>query len=122
MSYGRFGLCLFKPASRQNCSGYPYPHPVGARGPVHLVGAEGFEPPTLCSQSRCATRLRYAPKFTPARNACGHRGAECTPSPEYGQTAVGGAISCQREAFQALLLCFTAQLNRYIICPPIYTV
>ncbi len=26
-----------------------------------LVGAEGFEPPTLCSQSRCATRLRYAP-------------------------------------------------------------
>ena len=27
-----------------------------------MVGAEGFEPPTLCSQSRCATRLRYAPK------------------------------------------------------------
>ena len=27
----------------------------------NLVGAEGFEPPTLCSQSRCATRLRYAP-------------------------------------------------------------
>jgi hypothetical protein len=28
---------------------------------VLMVGAEGFEPPTLCSQSRCATRLRYAP-------------------------------------------------------------
>ena len=28
---------------------------------VKLVGAEGFEPPALCSQSRCATRLRYAP-------------------------------------------------------------
>ena len=28
---------------------------------ILLVGAEGFEPPTLCSQSRCATRLRYAP-------------------------------------------------------------
>ena len=28
-----------------------------------MVGAEGFEPPTLCSQSRCATRLRYAPMF-----------------------------------------------------------
>jgi hypothetical protein len=27
-----------------------------------LVGAEGFEPPTPCSQSRCATRLRYAPR------------------------------------------------------------
>lgn len=26
-----------------------------------MVGAEGFEPPTLCSQSRCATGLRYAP-------------------------------------------------------------
>src|SRR6185503_16633183 len=26
-----------------------------------VVGAEGFEPPTLCSQSRCATRLRHAP-------------------------------------------------------------
>ena len=29
-----------------------------------MVGAEGFEPPTLCSQSRCATRLRYAPTVT----------------------------------------------------------
>ena len=28
-----------------------------------MVGAEGFEPPTLCSQSRCATRLRYAPTY-----------------------------------------------------------
>lgn len=26
-----------------------------------MVGAIGFEPTTLCSQSRCATRLRYAP-------------------------------------------------------------
>ncbi len=28
-----------------------------------MVGATGFEPATLCSQSRCATRLRYAPTF-----------------------------------------------------------
>jgi hypothetical protein len=28
-----------------------------------LVGARGFEPPTPCSQSRCATRLRHAPIF-----------------------------------------------------------
>ena len=27
-----------------------------------LVGVEGFEPPTFCSQSRRATRLRYTPK------------------------------------------------------------
>lgn len=26
-----------------------------------MVGTEGFEPPTLCSQNRCATRLRYVP-------------------------------------------------------------
>ena len=26
-----------------------------------LVGARGFEPPTPCSQSRCATGLRHAP-------------------------------------------------------------
>src|SRR5690606_2226061 len=29
--------------------------------PRTLVGAEGFEPPTFCSQSRRATRLRYTP-------------------------------------------------------------
>ena len=26
-----------------------------------MVGAKGFEPSTLWSQTRCATRLRYAP-------------------------------------------------------------
>jgi hypothetical protein len=26
-----------------------------------LVGTRGFEPPTLCSQSRCSTRLSYVP-------------------------------------------------------------
>src|SRR5436853_6782672 len=31
---------------------------------VFAVGARGFEPPTPCSQTRCATRLRYAPKFS----------------------------------------------------------
>ena len=29
-----------------------------------VVGVDGFEPPTLCSQSRCATRLRYTPICT----------------------------------------------------------
>jgi hypothetical protein len=28
---------------------------------ILLVGARGFEPPTSCSQSRRATRLRHAP-------------------------------------------------------------
>ena len=26
-----------------------------------MVGVEGFEPPTTCTQNRCATRLRYTP-------------------------------------------------------------
>ena len=38
---------------------------------IMLVGAEGFEPPTLCSQSRCATRLRYAPTTS----------FDCSPNP-----------------------------------------
>jgi hypothetical protein len=37
--------------------------PVGALlAMTEMVGATGFEPATLCSQSRCATGLRYAPK------------------------------------------------------------
>src|SRR5216684_6145609 len=35
--------------------------------PDAVVGARGFEPPTSCSQSRCATRLRHAPE-PPARH------------------------------------------------------
>ena len=29
---------------------------------LHIVGIPGFEPGTPCSQSRCATGLRYIPK------------------------------------------------------------
>ena len=32
-----------------------------------MVGVEGFEPPTSCSQSRRATRLRYTPNDAAAR-------------------------------------------------------
>ena len=35
-----------------------YPNELQAH---KLVGVEGFEPPTSCSQSRRATRLRYTP-------------------------------------------------------------
>ncbi len=34
-----------------------------ARPIRYVVGARGFEPPTPWSQTRCATRLRYAPKL-----------------------------------------------------------
>ncbi len=33
------------------------------RSKRRLVGARGFEPPTSCSQSRRATRLRHAPSI-----------------------------------------------------------
>ena len=35
--------------------------PLKANPLILLVGAAGFEPATSCSQSRRATRLRYAP-------------------------------------------------------------
>ena len=60
-----------------------------------LVGAEGFEPPAPCSQSRCSTRLSYAPTvglFSPTvgRNAMRCPAAGRT-SPSYLllRTAVG---------------------------------
>ena len=34
---------------------------TGYRVGKQLVGVAGFEPTTLCSQSRCATRLRHTP-------------------------------------------------------------
>ena len=43
-------------------------------GGLRLVGATGFEPATTCTPSKCATRLRYAPKTAGFR-----RGALCTP-------------------------------------------
>ncbi len=33
-----------------------------------VVGEEGFEPPTLWSQTRCATKLRYSPSFYSLEN------------------------------------------------------
>lgn len=38
---------------------------------IYMVGAKGFEPSTSCSQSRCATRLRHAPKKNPRRCGAG---------------------------------------------------
>ena len=38
-----------------------------ATTPSFLVGVTGFEPATLCSQSRCATKLRYTPMDTYVR-------------------------------------------------------
>ena len=37
-------------------------HVTGEEPRDYLVGAVGFEPTTLWSQTRCATRLRYTPE------------------------------------------------------------
>src|SRR5438876_9318464 len=48
----------------------------------HLVGVRGFEPPTSCSQSKSATRLRYTPKKSimpswPSAGQTAHATATC---------------------------------------------
>jgi hypothetical protein len=50
-----------------------------------LVGVEGFEPPTSCSQSRRATRLRYTPA-APAARPAGHA-AHCRQPRRHAQIA-----------------------------------
>ncbi len=35
---------------------------------LKVVGEEGFEPPTLWSQTRCATKLRYSPRINGVAN------------------------------------------------------
>ncbi len=55
--------------SRSTAAQRPLLYPVELRARTfvrrracrELVGVEGFEPPTPCSQSRCATRLRHTP-------------------------------------------------------------
>lgn len=45
----------------------------GGSNEALIVGAAGFEPAASCSQSKCATRLRYAPLHTRVRGV----GATC---------------------------------------------
>ncbi len=51
-----------------------------------VVGVEGFEPPTFCSQSRRATRLRYTPPFNERRHS---RGAHNTHGTGLRQREIG---------------------------------
>ena len=68
-----------------------------------MVGAEGFEPPTLCSQSRCATRLRYAPTLlfshtrtaSPNRFVLRVRNINASPAPPLDATALPRAIAAE---------------------------
>src|SRR6201996_3880032 len=79
-------------------SQYSFRYKILSRGCAHarseevnsMVGAEGFEPPTLCSQSRCATRLRYAPTgLIVAHHPCSF----CAPSHAYSRCASHSRIT-----------------------------
>jgi hypothetical protein len=62
-----------------------------------MVGVEGFEPPTFCSQSRRATRLRYTPPTRKAvlktREGRHSRGAHHTHDPVARQRSI--CLICQ---------------------------
>jgi hypothetical protein len=73
-----------------------------------LVGAEGFEPPALCSQSRCATRLRYAP--TVSFDCIVNRIQAASPLPHAPHPHRGGRLS--RLAGQLRLASFDATIER----------
>ena len=71
-----------------------------------MVGARGFEPPTPCSQSRCASRLRHAPNIFhislfPYPNSSLfffslRHPAWRPPSPRAGQTGNHRRVSCRQ--------------------------
>src|ERR1039457_6300121 len=61
----------------------------------NVVGAEGFEPPTLCSQSRCATRLRHAPCL-PAAIARGRQSYQVGYCMQMPETLFGSIVARQR--------------------------
>ena len=64
-THGLEGRCSIQ-LSYERVVAWPAIHfPDARHSPVKLVGEEGFEPPTSCSQSRRATRLRYSPDVPP---------------------------------------------------------
>ena len=99
----------------------------------NVVGETGFEPATLWSQTRCATRLRYSPTIGPPRRSrrprqvsmlvgpagkrqvCLSKALACPPSPtspqipsgagEFCLTGLGGRASANRGPLPVLLDC-----------------
>src|SRR5690348_4547643 len=67
------------------------PHEIN--GIMLLVGVRGFEPPTPCSRSRCATRLRYTPFFETLA-LCPRKGLPSTPKKAMGPLC--GRIAAQQ--------------------------
>jgi hypothetical protein len=78
---------------------------------LEMVGAAGFEPATLCSQSRCATRLRHAPpevpyvrvRSAPARDAEYYGSPLCASNQIYGFSYQNQAISNLNDGARSFL-------------------
>ena len=68
-----------------------------------MVGEEGFEPPTLWSQTRCATKLRYSP--TRFFRESDKRATLWSAIPKTGDALPNCAIHRQRRRMLPILLC-----------------
>src|SRR3569833_3264250 len=70
-----------------------------------MVGVRGFEPPTPCSRSRCATRLRYSPN-----RQCYRRGGRATQGARGAAFAAppAGALNYRLALLYAAGLIFSA--------------
>ena len=78
----------------------PVLYPVELRALCGLVGVERFELPTHCSQSSCATRLRY----TPTRCTAGH------------YRGIWGGTSMPVLSLSRLTIIFAKRIMRCLIC------
>ena len=94
----RWGACDPQCARRDGGNSDLHRASVTGMDTVLLVGAAGFEPATLCSQSRCATRLRHAPterRILAAPSICA---TKCGGSRQKSQQKQG----CQHLRYRAL--------------------
>ena len=73
LSYGRVGTLVRVPGAGEgnrtpiaSLEGWSSTIELHPHAGLMVVGARGFEPPTPCSQSRCATGLRHAPYTRPS--------------------------------------------------------
>src|SRR5262245_40627674 len=60
---------------------------------VEVVGVRGFEPPTPCSQSRCATGLRHTPN-PPEILPCARRGCSRAQRVQFLDKLLGATSNC----------------------------
>jgi len=91
LSYGRIVSRIVAGMAR----GHEFREPPRTCARVGMVGVEGFEPPTSCSQSRRATRLRYTPSNTVSDDLTvvgkGRRYYEPQRAPSIGHLQTNGA-------------------------------